>query len=139
MKETPEWGYWRQFISVMDSWSDGWNVRNCSASQVQICGGRWNVQNSWWMKCTKSANFLRSLKMNTAEFGCPGCVCVFSCLVCMRILMLSFIKLGCIRCRCDMKEDILNCALYPLCLVYMKFLMPSVIKLRCKRCIDWKR
>ena len=77
--------------------------------------------------------------MNTAEFGCPGCVSVFSCLVCMKTFMVSFIKLGCTRCRCGMKENILNFALSPLWLVYMKFLMPSVMKLGCKRCIDWKR
>ena len=67
------------------------------------------------------------------------CVFVFSCLVCMKILMLSFIKLGFIRCRCGMKENILSFALSPLCLVYIKFLMPSVIKLGPKRCIDWER
>ena len=63
--------------------------------------------------------------MSTVGFGCPGCVCVFSCLICMKILMLSFIKLGCIRCRCGMNENILNFALSPLCLVYMKCLMPQ--------------
>ena len=38
---------------VTDSCRDGWNVRNFSASQILIIGGRWNVQNSWWVKCTK--------------------------------------------------------------------------------------
>ena len=54
---------------ITDSCRDGWNVRNCSASQVQIFGGQRNVQNLWWMKCMKSANFLQSLNMNTAEFA----------------------------------------------------------------------
>ena len=63
--------------------------------------------------------------MNTAELGCLGCVCVFSCLVCMKVFMLPFIKLGCIRCRCGIKENIFNFALSPLCLVYMKCLMPQ--------------
>ena len=63
--------------------------------------------------------------MNTAECGCSGCVCVcvcvcvcmcvFSFLVCMKVFMLLFIKLGCIRCRCGTKEYILNFALSPLC------------------------
>ena len=57
------------FLSVTDLCRDGWNVRNCSASQVQISGGQWNVQNLWWMKWMKSAYFLQSLNMNTGKFA----------------------------------------------------------------------
>ena len=110
-------------------------------------------KNFWGlMKCTnfvmdemyEIGQFLAELEYEYCGmwlFGLSVCVCmcVFSFLVCMKVLMLSFIKLGCTRCRCGMKEYILNFALPPLCLVYIKFLMSSVIKLGCKRCIDWKR
>ena len=124
---------------ALDSRRNEWNVQNGLASQVQIFYDWWILQNLWWLKYTKLANFLRSLNINTAEFGCSGCVCVFSCLVCMKILVLSFIKLGCKRYCCGMKENILNSALSPLGLVYIKFLALSVIKIGCKCCIDWKR
>ena len=110
----------------------------------------------------KSANFLRSLNMNTAEFALYRCksinilllvkptlmslfwlfgLCV--CVCCLGICVFGLFgmyessspvihKLGCIRCRCGIKENILNFALPSLCLVYMKFLMPLVIKLNCK-------
>ena len=129
---------------VTDSCRDGWNVQNCSASQVQNFGDCWSVQNWWWMKCTKLAYLLRILNMNTPKFalsqlwehklcasseihvdvywnprcfGSLGCACMFCCLICMKVRMLSFIKLGCIRRRCGMKENILNftflrCALH---------------------------
>ena len=50
-------------------------------------------------------------------FGCSSCVSMFGCLACMKILMLSFIKLGCLHCRWGMKENILifcslRCAWY---------------------------
>ena len=60
---------------------------------------------------------------------------MFGCLVCMKIFMLSFIKLSCIRCHCVVKENILNFAFSPLFLVYMKVLMSSVLKLCYKRSI----
>ena len=133
---------------------------NYSARWVQIFGDRWSVQNLWWMKYAKSGKFLWSLNMDTAKLAlCQlwehklcitsethadvvvlvvRVVRVLCCLVCMKVPMLSFIKLGCIRCHCCMKENILNFGLSPFCLVCIKFLMLSVIKLGCKRCIDWK-
>ena len=57
-----------QHCLVTDSCRDGWNVRNCSASQVQNFWDRWNVQNSWWIKCTKLADLSRTLNINTPVF-----------------------------------------------------------------------
>ena len=100
------------------------------------------------MKCTKFVidemyeigQFLVEFEYEYCRIWLFGlCVCVLSCLVCIKVLMLSSKKLGCIRCRCGMKENILNFALSPLCLVYMKFLMPLVIELGCNRCIGSKR
>ena len=89
-----------------------------------------------YLSC-KSINFVLQAKSTLMSFfRCSGCAHVFSCLVCMKVLMLSFIKLGCIRCCCGMKENILTFALSPLCLVYIKLPMPSVTKLGCKRCIN---
>ena len=89
-----------------------------------------------YLSC-KSINVVLLAKSTLMSlFGCSCCACVFSCLVCMKVLMLSFIKLGCIRYCCGMKENILTFALSPLCLVYIKLPMPSVTKLSCKRCID---
>ena len=68
-------------------------------------------------------------------FGLCVCVLLFGM---YQILTISFIKLGCLRCRCGMKENILNFVLSALCLVYIKFLMPSIIKLGFKRCVGWK-
>ena len=68
-------------------------------------------------------------------FGLCVCVLLFSM---YQILTISFIKLGCLRCRCGMNENILNFVLSALCLVYIKLLIPSIIKLTFKRCIDWK-
>ena len=111
------------------------------------CGCIYEI--SYAISC-KSINFLLLVKPRIKLFnilgethvnvvvGCSGCVYVFGCLVCMNVPMLSFIKLGCLRCRCGMKENILNFVLSPLRMVYMKFLMSSVIKLGCKRCIGWK-
>ena len=123
---------------VTDSCRDGWNVQNCSTSQVQIFGGQLNVQNLCWMKCMKSANFLQSLNMNTAEFALSQLfehkLCVISEIhvdVVVLVVWVAFvwfvvcyvwlIKLACMRCRCGM--NILNFGLSPLRLVYMKFLM----------------
>ena len=89
-------------------------------------------------------------------FSCSSWVCVFSCLVCMKVLILSFIKLDCIRCRCGMigivgircigwKQwvEIFLLSVKMSCLrcfwCAMKFLMPSVIKLGCRRYFSWKR
>ena len=85
-------------------------------------GGSVECPNFVMDECTKSANFLQSLNMNTAESTLCQlkerklCVTsethvdvvvlvvqfvrVFSSLVCMKVLMLPFIKLCCIRCRC---------------------------------------
>ena len=89
--------------------------RICVVSVVRAC---WNPQ---WCRC----------------FGCSSCVCVFGCLVCMKLLMLSVIKLGCMRCPCGISENVFYFGLPPY-LVCMKVLLLSVIKLGCKCCIDWK-
>ena len=55
------------------------------------------------MKCTtfvmdemyKSTNFLRNLNMNTAEFGCSGCLCVY--LVVWYVWPIIGVKLGVIQ------------------------------------------
>ena len=58
----------------------------------------------------KSINFVLIVKSTLMSlfwlFGL--CVCVFTCLVCMKVLMLSFIKLGCMRCCCRMEKNILS-------------------------------
>ena len=60
------------------------------------------------------------------------------CLVCMKVLKTSVIKLTWIRCRCSMNENILAFGLSPFCLVYMKVLLLSVIKLDCIWCCYWE-
>ena len=157
--------------SVTDSCREVWNVRNCSAWQVEILGideaykigdgwNVWNLTNSLW-----------SLNMNTAEFSFSQLeepkICVTSethvdvvalvvwvVSVCVWLfgmyessyaiiqiydIIISFIKLSWIGCRCGLKKNSLNFVLSPLYLIYMRFLLPSVIKLGCKRCTCWKR
>ena len=51
---------------VTDSCRDGWNVRNCSWSQVQVFGDRWTatlLKKRFWHRCfpVNSAKFLRTL------------------------------------------------------------------------------
>ena len=120
-------------VSEMYKICDGWNEWNRLIScRVWI----WILENLRCLRC-KSINFVLLLKPTLMPlfwlFGL--CVCVWL-LGMYESLMLSFIKLGCIRCCCGMKENTLNFALSPLCLLYMKFLIASVIKLGCKRFID---
>lgn len=46
--------------AVTDSYRKEWNVRQCSASQVEVFGDRWGVQNRWCMKLTNLAAKLAS-------------------------------------------------------------------------------
>ena len=49
----------------------------------------------------------------------------------MDVLLVSVTKLGCMQYECDMNENILNVALFPLYVVSMEFIIVSVIKLGC--------
>ena len=74
---TLDWFYHNQAVMlvekfenlVMDSCSDGWNVRDCKANQVQIFGGQRNIQYWWWTKCAKLADLLQTLSVNNPEFA----------------------------------------------------------------------
>ena len=60
---------------------------------------------------------------------------MFGCLVCIKLLMLLVINLGCMRCHCGMSENILTFGLSLFYLVCMKVPLLSVIKLGCKHCL----
>ena len=59
----------------MDSYSDGWNVWNCSSSHVQVFRDQWNVQiGDGWNKCTRLVEYEFfeigwNVSMNTPEFA----------------------------------------------------------------------
>ena len=127
-------------------------VQNCSSSHVQVfrdrwsvqSGDGWNVQNSLINCEIWILQYLCCLSCNSTNFSGETHVNVVFLVVRVVFVWLVvwyvwFIKLGCIRCLCGMKENILNFALSLLCSVYMKFLMPSVLKLGCKRRIGWKQ
>ena len=48
-----------------DSCTDGWNVRNCSSSHVQVFRDRWNVQigDGWNVRNCLNMNFLKLVKI----------------------------------------------------------------------------
>ena len=85
------------FLGIDEVYKIGaeWNVRNWLIYCVVWI---WILQNLRCLSC-KSINFVLIVKPTLwwRCFGCSGCVCVLGCLVCIEILMLSFIKLGCIR------------------------------------------
>ena len=95
---------------VTDSCRDGWNIRNCSSSQVQVFRDWWNVQidGRWNVPNWLNMNFLNLLKSEYEYskicvvsivraqtlskwwnqhwcrcFGCLGCTCLVCCLECM--------------------------------------------------------
>ena len=107
---------------------DGWNVWNCSSSHVQVFGDRRSVQigDEW-----HEQNWSISLIMNTPEFALSQMeehklcfsdethvdfifLVVQVVFVWLVVWYVWFIKLGCIRCRCGMKENILYFVLSPL-------------------------
>ena len=50
---------------AMDSCRDGWNVRNCSSSHVQVFRDRWNVQigDGWNVRNCLNMNFLNLVEI----------------------------------------------------------------------------
>ena len=82
---------------VTDSCRDGWNVRNCSSSHIQVFRDRWSVQ-IWQFIAKFEYEYSRICVVSVAGaetlcqwwnsrwcccFGCSDCVCLFGCLVCM--------------------------------------------------------
>ena len=114
----------------------------------------------WWMKCTKLVeyeyfwNWLKFEYENSkicivsivrAQLGVSDethvdvvVFVVWVVFVWFVVWYAWFMKLGYIRRRCGMKENILDFGLSLLFLVYLKFLMAQVLELGCKRWIDWK-
>ena len=114
----------------------------------------------WWMKCTKLVEY--EYFWNWLKFEYENSkICIVSIVraqlcvsdethvdVVVFVVWVVFVwfvvwhawfmKLGYIRRRCGMKENILDFGLSPLFLVYLKFLMAQVLELGCKRWIDWK-
>ena len=151
----------RQLVHYLatDPCRDGWKVRNCSSSHVQVFRDRWNVQigDGWNVRNCLNMNFLKFVKnwililQNLCSLSCKSTnfvlvikthvdvvvLVVWVVFVWFVVCYVWFIKLGCIRRRCGM--NIFNFGLSPLCLVYMKFLIAKVLELGCKRCIDWKQ
>ena len=105
-----QFGWGHDLTRVTDSCRDGWNVRNCSSSQVQIFRDRWNAQigDAWNVRNWLNINFLklveiwiwilqnlRCLSCKSTNFvlwrnprwcccfGCLGCACLVCCLVCI--------------------------------------------------------
>ena len=52
-------------MAASDSCRDGWNVRNCSSSHVQVFRDRWNVQigDGWNVRNCLNMNFLKLVKI----------------------------------------------------------------------------
>ena len=114
----------------------------------------------WWMKCTKLVEY--EYFWNWLKFEYENSkICIVSIVrvqLCVSdethvdvvvfvvwvvfvwfvVWYAWFMKLGYIRRRCGMKENILDFGLSLLFLVYLKFLMAQVLELGCKRWIDWK-
>ena len=132
--------------------TDGYYVQNSWASQPQVFRDRWSVQ----LVMDEMYNIVQFIMNFEAEYSRVWvaydvrawittsfmlllwlfvCVRLFGCLVRLKVFMLSFIKLSCIRCRCSKEERIHNIASSPLCLVFMKFLILTVIKLGFRHCI----
>ena len=136
----------------------------CTTLFIKSCtgfSGSTKCSNWWWMKCTKLVEYEffeigGNLNMNIPEFALSQllehklCVSVEThadavvlvarvVFVWLVVWYVWFIKLGCIRCCCGMKGNILKDALSLLCLLCMKFLMPSVVTLCCMRCTGWKK